>query len=278
MKARKIIMVCMTLLMGSQATLLAQEAPKPEKKRPTREQMQQMQCNHLIETLALDDATAAKFAPVYRNYLEEMRAVRKAGSQEKAGKDVRPRPLPTDADVEAAIRARFAQSRQMLDIRERYYNEFRKFLSPKQIQKIYNLEKNNGERFRKEASRRQGMKRRDGGRKLPPAATRTAGKQPGEEIPQEPPRERPGYPQPHGHVQHLHLDAVQHVRDASYFLHLRMYPPVPAPQGHGPGDVVFVADPGKPRRPQGARSAPVFTCHALASFQKSFRGSFSRRM
>ena len=52
-----------------------------------------------------------------------------------------------------------------LDIREEYYNEFRKFLSPKQIQKMYNMEKHNGDKFRKEMKKRQGMKKQHDGRR-----------------------------------------------------------------------------------------------------------------
>ena len=76
-----------------------------------------------------------------------------------------PKPVPTDAEVEQAIKARFAQSRKILDIREEYYNEFRKFLSPKQIQKMYNMEKHNGDKFRKEMKKRQGMKKQHDGRR-----------------------------------------------------------------------------------------------------------------
>lgn len=184
MKARKFFMVCIALLMGSQVALFAQEAKKQERKRPTQEQMLQMQCNQIIKSLALDDATAAKFAPVYKKYMEEMRAVHKMGQPQKAERKadgdktaenknvdnrLAPKPLPTDAEVEAGIKARFAQSRKMLDVRENYYNEFRKFLSPKQIQKMYSLEKNNGDKFRKEMNKRQGMKKHDGKRKTAPS-------------------------------------------------------------------------------------------------------------
>lgn len=188
MKTRKIFMVCIALLMGSQVALFAQEAKKPERKRPTQEQIQQMQCNQIIKALTLDDATAAKFTPVYTKYMEEMRAVRRMGQPEKADKKVEgnkagenknvanrpaPKPMPTDAEVEASIKARFAQSRKMLDIREKYYNEFRKFLSPKQIQKMYNMEKNNGEKFRKEMNKRQGMRAHASKRHTAPVAPRT---------------------------------------------------------------------------------------------------------
>ena len=50
------------------------------------------------------------------------------------------------------------QIRKMLDIREKYYNEFSKILSQKQILKIYQQEKMNANKFRKEFDRRKGQK------------------------------------------------------------------------------------------------------------------------
>lgn len=168
MKTRKFLMVLVVVFMGSQMTLLAQEKKpaRPERRQFTKEQMQDMQCNQLIRSLALDDATAAKFTPVYKEYMEEMCATRdmkphRAVVADKEGL----KQIPTDAEVEQAIKARFAQSRKMLDIREKYYNEFRKFLSPKQIQKMYNHEKRNGNKFRREMNKRQDIKRHHEGKK-----------------------------------------------------------------------------------------------------------------
>lgn len=171
MKTRKFFMVLVTLFMGSQVALFAQETKRPERKHLTSEQMQEMQCNQIVKGLALDDATAAKFIPVYKKYMEEMRSTRDMNRKKKPDTKMSvdkqtSKPVPTDAEVEAAIKARFAQSRKMLDIREKYYDEFRKFLSPKQIQKMYNLEKRNGDKFRNEMSKRQGMKKHDGKKRI----------------------------------------------------------------------------------------------------------------
>ena len=139
MKTKKFFMVLVALFMGSQMAIFAQgkKEGKMDRKQFGQEQMQKMQCNQLINALALDDAETAKFKPVYTKYMEEMRAVRDMNPRA-------PRSTLTDAEVEQVIKARFAQSRKMLDIREKYYNEFRKILSPKQIAKIgvsdsYNL-------------------------------------------------------------------------------------------------------------------------------------------
>ena len=175
MRTKKFLMVLVAIFMGSQVTLFAQEkkGARPERKQLNKEQMQEMQCSQIIKGLALDDATAAKFTPVYKQYMEEMQATRNMGARRNAANRTAadkqtPKPVPTDAEVEQAIKARFAQSRKMLDIREKYYNEFRKFLSPKQIQKMYNLEKHNGDKFRKEMRKRQGMKKQHDGRRHMP--------------------------------------------------------------------------------------------------------------
>ena len=66
MKMKFIYVVLAALLLGSQMTLSAQNRDNKEKKqRPTQEQMMQMQTNQIVKTLMLDDATAAKFTPVY---------------------------------------------------------------------------------------------------------------------------------------------------------------------------------------------------------------------
>ena len=168
MKTKNFFMVLVALFMGSQMAIFAQgkKEGKTDRKQFGQEQMQKMQCNQLINALALDDAETAKFKPVYTKYMEEMRAVRDMNPRA-------PRSTLTDAEVEQVIKARFAQSRKMLDIREKYYNEFRKFLSPKQIQKMYNMEKNNGEKFRKEMNKRQGMRAHASKRHTDPVAPRT---------------------------------------------------------------------------------------------------------
>ena len=149
MRTKFFLMMLAAIVMGSQVTLFAQEkkGAKSERRQFNKEQMLEIQCNQIIKGLALDDATTAKFIPVYKQT---------------------PKPLPTDAEVEQAIKARFAQSRKILDVREKYYNEFRKFLSPKQIQKMYNMEKHNGDKFRKEMRKRQGMKKQHDGRRHMP--------------------------------------------------------------------------------------------------------------
>ena len=170
MKTKFIYVVLMALFLGSQMTLSAQNKENKERKqRPTPEQMMQMQTNQMVKALMLDDATAAKFTPIYQKYLKELRECRMMNFKPRASKDVAqgaeantaketPKPVMTDAEIAKMLKDQFAQSRKMLDIREKYYNEFSKILSQKQIMKIYQQEKSNMNKFRKEFDRRKGQR------------------------------------------------------------------------------------------------------------------------
>lgn len=145
MKANWMTMLLAVLLIGGQSVWAQHKPGKAERPRITPEQMMQKQSRRMAKALLLDDATAAKFMPVYENYLKELRECRMEGRKEMAGpaavKEEAPAPevkaLPTDAEIEKQIKDGFARSRKMLDIREKYFDEFSKFLTPQQIQKIY---------------------------------------------------------------------------------------------------------------------------------------------
>ena len=129
------------------------------------------QTNQIVKMLMLDDSTTDKFIPVYQNYLKELRECRMMNRAklraEGTGVKPDPKPLLTDAEVEQQIKGRFAQSRRILDVREKYYNEFRKILSPKQIMKIYQTEQNNADKLKKEFDRRKKQTVAQGKQKRP---------------------------------------------------------------------------------------------------------------
>ena len=164
MKTKYFWMLVVAFMMGTQVINAQADKPKGkrEHKRPTLEQIIQMQSQRIVDELGLDDKTAAKFAEVYKKYMKEMDDLRKqympAKSDFKKDKPSMPKSL-TDAEVDKMMRDRFVQARKMLDVREKYYDEFRKFLSPKQVQKVYNQGMANKERFHKEMRRRSDMKK-----------------------------------------------------------------------------------------------------------------------
>ena len=60
----------------------------------------------------------------------------------------------TDAEVDAIIKEQFAQSRKVLEINENYYAKFRNILSPKQVLKIYQSERDLQSKMRMEKQNR----------------------------------------------------------------------------------------------------------------------------
>lgn len=150
---KKVNLVC--LIMGMVWLFVGSvSAQDNEKKRPSREQLAELQARHIAGSLALDDATAKKFVDAYRDYQQE---VWNSGTSMK--KRVVAQSL-TDAEIEKNIKERFAHSRKLLDIREKYYDVYRGFLSPKQIQRVYELEKQVMKRFENKASYKNMPQRR----------------------------------------------------------------------------------------------------------------------
>ena len=178
MKTKYFFMLMVACFLGTQVMNAQNEEQRRGRKRMTLEQITELQANKIVQELGLDDATAAKFTDVYKKYKKEMESVRKPNFGKrpdvKTG-DKGQRPVSTDAEVEKRIKENFAQSRKMIDIREKYYDEFRKFLSPKQIQKIYDQGNSVRGKFHREMNRRAGMKPMDEGNR-PPVNGRNRGK------------------------------------------------------------------------------------------------------
>ena len=179
MKTKYFLMMVVAVLMGTEVMNAQQkEGKRPMRKRMTMEQMAERQAGKFVNELGLDDKTAARFTEVYKKYMAEQDEVRKEfapdfamrGKMEdnKDGKEFKMKmEAPTDEQVDKMMRDRFKQSRKMLDIREKYYDEFRKFLSPKQVQRIYDENQMEPGRFRMEINRRAHMRNQEGGRPMP---------------------------------------------------------------------------------------------------------------
>lgn len=116
-----------------------QEEPSKEQ-RMNREELAERQARHIAHELAFDDATAQKFVSTFQECQKEMWALGPREPRE-------PKREMTDAEAEQAIKMRFEQSQKILDLREKYYKEYSKFLSPKQIERVYELEQQSMKRL-----------------------------------------------------------------------------------------------------------------------------------
>lgn len=118
------ITVIMVIIAG---TVMAQD----KKQHANREQLAELQARHIAAQLALDDATTAKYVATFCDCQKEIWAL---GPRIK-------RSEITDENADAAIKQRFDRSQQILSIRQKYYEKYRKFMTPKQIDRAYQLEK-----------------------------------------------------------------------------------------------------------------------------------------
>lgn len=128
-------------------------AQKNEKQRMSREQLAEVQARHIARQLAFDDKTTAKFVDTYTRCQKEIWTLAPRNKDRRGT-------AKTDAETEKAMKERFERSQKLLDIREKYYEEYGKFLTPKQIQRVYAIEKNMMNRLGKRAGRRNGRARR----------------------------------------------------------------------------------------------------------------------
>ena len=128
-------------------------AQKSEKQRMSREQLAEVQARHIARQLAFDDKTTAKFVDTYTRCQKEIWTLAPRNKDRRGT-------AKTDAETEKAMKERFERSQKLLDIREKYYEEYGKFLTPKQIQRVYAIEKNMMNRLGKRAGRRNGRARR----------------------------------------------------------------------------------------------------------------------
>ena len=155
------MLVAIATLMMALPVVAQKPALTPEEKAQRQAVRLENRSMQLAVALALDDATAAKFVETYKRYNGDMQAVRKQFEMNhpkradmQAGQ---PREELTDEQVEQNIRARFAMSRAIIDVRETYYKEFRTFMNPKQIQKLYKLEQQQGKKMQQHKQGHKGQ-------------------------------------------------------------------------------------------------------------------------
>ena len=156
------ILLTTVMMVAFSIAVSAQEnnEQKPNKRqRMSREQMAEMQAKHISRQLALDDATSQKFIETFSAYQKEVWALRPQGKEMRKN-----RAEMTDAEAEKAIKDQFDHSQKILSLRQEYYKKYNTFLSAKQIQRVYDLEKQAMNRLAKRGSMNQRNKRNGGGR------------------------------------------------------------------------------------------------------------------
>lgn len=148
---KKIITAVMALCLIAGVAMAQEQGERPQ--RPNKDQVTKMKVNKLVKNLALDNKTAELFTATYTQYQEDVAKINEKyppmnfpgiGPDNEKGRKGKAKgeaiEMPLDEEVEKSILDGFARERELLNIKEKYYRIFCKFLTPQQIQKMYQLE------------------------------------------------------------------------------------------------------------------------------------------
>lgn len=119
---RAIILVLISLFFGVTANAQTSQ----------RQKMIHMAALRIAESIQVPASDKEAFVTLYQNYKKESTAIMAVKA---------PQTGEPDQDAEAKILGDFAKSEKLLELRKKYYGEFRKILSPTQIQKMYDAER-----------------------------------------------------------------------------------------------------------------------------------------
>lgn len=143
MKKSIITVIAAVILAGTTLTATAQPRQGKDQQKPTPEQIADRQAANMANELMLSDKEAEAFIPVYKAYKMEIRSINQQYRPAKKSKEEMAQPL-TDNEVKEQLEKNFEKSQKVLDARKAYYQKFLNVLSPKQIKKMYELEKQQG--------------------------------------------------------------------------------------------------------------------------------------
>ena len=114
---RKLVYLLVCLAMAVSAT-----AQTPQQ-RMSREQLAETQAKYIARELAFDDNLSSQFVTTYCECQKEVWAL-----GPRSGKD-------------CSMQERFDRSQKLLDIRQKYYRLYSHFLTDRQIENVYKLER-----------------------------------------------------------------------------------------------------------------------------------------
>lgn len=140
-----IIMITLCLTLTGSVTSQAQQHSRSERT-ITREELAEKQARYIAHTIALDTKTTERFVKTYGDYQKEIWALGPRLSHRKQ----------SGGETDSNMRQRFERSKQILAIREKYYNIYRQFLTPKQIDRVYELERQMMRQLEHRHSQRRG--------------------------------------------------------------------------------------------------------------------------
>lgn len=108
-------------------------AQKNDRQRITREQLAKAQAHFIADKMEMNDTTTKQFVETFCQFQKDIWVL---GPRPK-----RDSSHLSDKEAEQAMNERFAHSQKILDLRKKYYLKYSEFLTPKQIERVYELER-----------------------------------------------------------------------------------------------------------------------------------------
>ena len=134
---RKLVYLLVCLAMAVSAT-----AQTPQQ-RMSREQLAETQAKYIARELAFDDNLSSQFVTTYCECQKEVWAL-----GPRSGKD-------------CSMQERFDRSQKLLDIRQKYYRLYSRFLTDRQIENVYKLERRMMHRMQSNTKKTEESKRNE---------------------------------------------------------------------------------------------------------------------
>lgn len=120
-------------------------AQEKSKERLSREELALVQAQTIAKKLSMNDEVSKRFENLYVQQQKEIWAL---GPRLKNQNSQRATPN-SEEETKKEIEERFERSEKILEIRQKYYLEYSKFLSQNEIKRIYQLERKIMERLSK---------------------------------------------------------------------------------------------------------------------------------
>jgi len=114
-----------------------QNCPKPKK---SPEEMMHFRAENIATKLLLSDKDAAKFIPVYEEFLKAQKAINEKYRPEFKKNEDGTREYQSDKDIEANLRAQLQKSQEILDLRKAYLDKYLTVISARQVRELYRIE------------------------------------------------------------------------------------------------------------------------------------------
>jgi len=141
------------MILAISAVLVANVSAHEQKqeckgKQLTKEERVEMEIRRFTQELYLSDEQAAKFAVTYRDYVAELDKLlpkhkchhgqAEQTEQAEPSQQMPPKEL-TDKDLDKMAKERLAKQREILALKESFYDKFRQDLSARQVEKVLRL-------------------------------------------------------------------------------------------------------------------------------------------